>query len=88
MTKKMLSVKVNGKEYDVEVQDIYASPLEMVIDGNTYTVDVEDMTPTVVIETPATVKQPVKTSKPKPVVKTMPSSSSGGAGEVRSRCPV
>ena len=88
MTKKILSVTVNGKEFSVEVQDITASPLEMEIDGMTYTVDVEDTTPTVVVETPVTVaaRKP-KTSAPKPKVPAVPSASSGGAGDVRSPMP-
>ena len=88
MTKKILSVNVNGKEYNVEVQDIYASPLEMEIDGLTYTVAVEDTTPTVVVEAPVTaaVNKP-KAAKPKPKAPAIPSASSGGAGDVRSPMP-
>lgn len=88
MTKKILSVTVNGKEYSVEVQDITASPLEMEIDGMAYTVDVEDTTPTVVVEAPVTVaaRKP-KASAPKPKAPAVPSASSAGAGDVRSPMP-
>lgn len=81
MTKKTLSVQVNGKAYQVEVRDIHASPLEIRIDGITYTVDVEDTTPTVVIDSP------VAAPKPKPVAPPAAPTASGGAGEVRSPMP-
>jgi len=86
MTKKTLSVQVNGKVYSVEVQDIHASPLEMRIDGVTYTVDVEDTTPTVVIDTPVAASKPAA-PKPKPVAPPAAPVASGGAGEVRSPMP-
>ncbi len=86
MTKKILSVTVNGKEYSVEVQDIYASPLEMNIEGVSYTVDVEDTTPTVVVEAPAGGQKP-KPVQPKPAVPSKPAAASGGPGEVRSPMP-
>lgn len=88
MTKKTLSVQVNGKEYTVEVQDIHAAPLEMVIDGVSYTVDIEEEAPAAGVETPTVVKRPT-IAKPKPAapVAAPAAAASGGSGDVRSPMP-
>lgn len=87
MTTKTLSVVVNGKEFTIEVQDIYASPLTMMIDGKTYTVDLEDTTPVVSApQASVSAKSFVQQSKPSAPVVSVPSSSSG-PGDVRSPMP-
>lgn len=40
MSKQTLTVIVNGKEYQVEVADVNASPLHMTVNGNTYVVEI------------------------------------------------
>jgi glutaconyl-CoA/methylmalonyl-CoA decarboxylase subunit gamma len=81
MTKKTLTVTVNGKDYQVEVQDVYADPLEIMVDGTAYSVSVTEEGATAA-PTPA----PAQPARPKPQPQaTAPSS--GGSGEVRSPMP-
>lgn len=91
MTTKTLSVKVNGKDYIVEVQDIYAAPLTMTIDGKTYTVDLEDDTPGVAAPAPASQPAPTQVrpvvQQAKPSAPVSAPSSSSGPGDVRSPMP-
>lgn len=58
--KQRLKIIVNGKPYDVEVDDPDASPLAVTVNGKPYTVTVE--TPESKIETPS-VSQPVTVRK-------------------------
>ena len=48
---RQVKVKVNGKNYDVEVGDLSVSPLNVTVDGVAYTVEFEDEAP--VSATPA-----------------------------------
>ena len=38
---KQLRVRVNGEWYTVEVGDVYQSPVEVVVDGETYLVELD-----------------------------------------------
>ena len=41
---RRVRVRVNGEWYDVEVGDVYQSPVEVVVDGETYLVELEAAT--------------------------------------------
>jgi biotin carboxyl carrier protein len=83
MTRKTLTVTVNGKDYHVEVQDVQADPLEIVVDGTAYSVSVTEEGATAA-PAPAQPASPAPKSEPQ-----APASapSSGGSGEVRSPMP-
>jgi biotin carboxyl carrier protein len=78
---KQLRVKVNNKAYDVEVGDLSASPVIIVVNGHEYAVEFEESLP--VVSTPvvktASAAAPVKAApKPAPVPAT-PSAANGDA---------
>ncbi|HET58959.1 MAG TPA: biotin/lipoyl-binding protein [Chloroflexi bacterium] len=87
MTRKTLTVTVNGKEYHVEVQDMRADPLEIVVDGTAYSVSVTEEGATAA-PTSAPAQPAAQPARPKPQPQAPAATpSSGGSGEVRSPMP-
>jgi biotin carboxyl carrier protein len=58
-----MKITVNGKTYDVKVGDVFSSPVEVVVDGSTYQVEVEAQSSVVApVRTAVTRATPVTTA--------------------------
>ena len=87
------SVTVNGKTYEVEISDPFASSLEVLVDGKAYQVEVEGGMAAPVrvsaalpaVSKAAAAAAPVVKAAPKPAAPAAPTA--GGADEVRSPMP-
>lgn len=89
MTRRTLTVTVNGKEYRVEVQDVQADPLEIVVDGTAFSVSVTEKD-AAAAPTSAPAQPVAQPARPKPKSEPQAPSaapSSGASGEVRSPMP-
>jgi glutaconyl-CoA/methylmalonyl-CoA decarboxylase subunit gamma len=83
---RQVKVKVNGKNYDVEVGDLSISPLSVTVDGVAYTVELEDGAP--VSATPAAaVSAPSAPAAPVAVAAPAAPAAVAGSGDVVSPMP-
>jgi biotin carboxyl carrier protein len=68
---KCIKVQVNGKLFAVEIEDLGGALMNVVVDGTSYQVSVEDetlQTPTMV-SPPVPVQSPINTPAPRPAAK-------------------
>jgi len=61
---RRMRVRVNGQSYNVQVGDVYHSPVEVVVDGETYLVELDQETGAVPRMRPASVKQERREDQP------------------------
>ena len=82
---RQVKVKVNGKNYDVEVGDLSISPLSVTVDGVAYTVELEDGAP--VSAVPAAAVAATAPSAPAAPVAVAAPAAAAGSGDVVSPMP-
>lgn len=78
---RRLKVKVNGQWYEVELGDIYRSPVEVTVDGGQYLVELEGLTGTTSPSVPIGTKKNASPQQPG-----LRSISEGNDGNIR--CPL
>ena len=82
---RQVKVKVNGKNYDVEVGDLSVSPLSVTVDGVAYTVELEDGA--TVSAVPAAAVAATAPSAPAAPVAVAAPAAAAGSGDVVSPMP-
>ena len=81
---RQVKVKVNGKNYDVEVGDLSVSPLSVTVEGVAYTVEIEDTSRMAAAGATGTVAVPVTPAVTAPAAAPVVSA---GSGDVISPMP-
>ena len=61
---RRMKVRVNGQSYNVQVGDVYHSPVEVVVDGETYLVELDQATGAAPRIRPTTLKQDRREDQP------------------------
>lgn len=82
------SLKVNGKAYEIQIDDLMSSPIQVIVDGKPFQVEIvqNSSKPVADAVVSAPVSQPVAVSKPATVVATAPSGPATG-NEIRAPMP-
>ncbi|MDO8971948.1 MAG: biotin/lipoyl-containing protein [Saprospiraceae bacterium] len=69
---KKIQIKLNGKSYDVEVNDLAGDTMTLSVNGKAYNVEVEDSGSPVTQNQPQMTQQVVKAASPKPAQASAP----------------
>jgi biotin carboxyl carrier protein len=83
-----IKVKVNGKSYDVELGDLYASPVTVKVNGKEFSVEMDSLGSAAPVAAPAAVAVPRVPAAPVPVVSTpAPAPAASSGNDIRSPMP-